>query len=395
MCEDTFSSSLPTRVIDVSYAPDKVRIVETDGASGRYITLSHCWGDPSLILTMLTVHNLEDYTIEGISLDELPPTFRDAIELTKSLGVTYLWIDSLCIIQADPSKDMESHTKVVREDWEQESASMCAVFAGSYLTLGASASTNCWGGLWAPATSGVELNGTMPDGTLYSLYGQDYYSHDVKFPLLSRGWVFQETLVSPRTLVFLGREVRWLCRQNLSCQCGQEVEYSSQKDRLDSWKIASTLFLKLPARDSSQEAGTQSKIFPLWTKWHRLVKFFTETNLSFVGDKLTAIEGLAEYFRHWRQGERYSAGIWSGSFTKDLLWRVLHYPLERLRVRPDTIKTKWSSEKWFFPTWSWASLHNKNPTGPPVPILYPKFGENPGDDYTFPLRTSTIRIPPS
>lgn len=42
--------------------------------------------------------------------------FRDAVELTRSLGVPYLWIDSLCIIQADPSKDIESHSNMVRED---------------------------------------------------------------------------------------------------------------------------------------------------------------------------------------------------------------------------------------------------------------------------------------
>ncbi|KAK3338060.1 hypothetical protein B0H65DRAFT_311822 [Neurospora tetraspora] len=89
-CEDTSLSSLPTRVVDVSYAPDKVRIMATNGASGRYITLSHCWGDPGLMNTKLTVHNLEEYMSEGISLDDFPPTFRDAIELTRSLGVPYL-----------------------------------------------------------------------------------------------------------------------------------------------------------------------------------------------------------------------------------------------------------------------------------------------------------------
>lgn len=163
-CGDTSSSSLPTRVVDVSYALDKVRIMPTSGASGRYITLSHCWCEPGLMNTKLTVHHLEEYTNEGISLDDLPLTFRDAVELTRSLGVPYLWIDSLCIIQTDLSKDMKNHSNMVREDWERESASMCAVFAGSHVTLGALTSTNCRGSLWDRAETIVELKGAMPDG---------------------------------------------------------------------------------------------------------------------------------------------------------------------------------------------------------------------------------------
>lgn len=141
--------------------------------------------------------------------------------------------------------------------------------------------------------------------------------------------------------------------------------------------LTSSTFVKLPARDTKHEAGTQSENLLLWAQlWHVLVSGYAcRTNLSCLGDRLTAIEGLAEYFRHWRQGERYFGGIWSGSFAKDLLWRTIPEFHERLRVRPDTIKTKWSSEKWLFPTWSWASLNNKNPMGPRMSILYAKFRE--------------------
>ena len=35
---------------------------------------------------------------DGIASRELPQTFTDAIEITRKLGVDYIWIDSLCII---------------------------------------------------------------------------------------------------------------------------------------------------------------------------------------------------------------------------------------------------------------------------------------------------------
>lgn len=54
-------------------------------------------------------------------------TFKDAIEVTRSLGVKYIWIDSLCIIQ-----DSES-------DWLRESSCMHNVYKYSYCTIAATA----------------------------------------------------------------------------------------------------------------------------------------------------------------------------------------------------------------------------------------------------------------
>jgi hypothetical protein len=47
---------------------------------------------------------------------DFPITFRDAFDLSNRLGISYLWIDSLCIIQDDD------------EDWQRESSSMGLVY---------------------------------------------------------------------------------------------------------------------------------------------------------------------------------------------------------------------------------------------------------------------------
>jgi len=92
---------LPTRVIDVGPS-DGSRSpflwVPQVGKMGKYITLSHCWGPLPHFTT--TSHNLAD-RLHGIRLADLPKTFRDAVAITRALGVRYLWIDSLCIIQDD------------------------------------------------------------------------------------------------------------------------------------------------------------------------------------------------------------------------------------------------------------------------------------------------------
>ncbi|KAK3169624.1 hypothetical protein OEA41_009008 [Lepraria neglecta] len=103
----------PTRLLDVGEigACDSVELVYTDGlpAAVPYAALSHCWGNyqhPRLVES-----NLESFR-EGIPTQDLSKTFRDAVEVTKRLGLRYLWIDSLCIAQDS------------QEDWRAEPAMM-------------------------------------------------------------------------------------------------------------------------------------------------------------------------------------------------------------------------------------------------------------------------------
>ena len=65
---------------------------------------------------------------DTIPLRHLPANFRDAISITQQLGIQYLWIDSLCIIQ--DSKD----------DWEAESKNMRYIYREVVVTIAASAS---------------------------------------------------------------------------------------------------------------------------------------------------------------------------------------------------------------------------------------------------------------
>lgn len=94
---------------------------------GAYITLSHCWVSYQPIKT--TKESLSKF-MAGIPLQSLAKTFLDAVLLTKALGIRYLWIDSLCILQ-----DIE-------EDWEEQSSQMATIYSNSYLTPAASHSAD-------------------------------------------------------------------------------------------------------------------------------------------------------------------------------------------------------------------------------------------------------------
>jgi hypothetical protein len=116
----------PSRLLDLHglEAQMPIRLIETvdRAAKGPYATLSHRWGDqcfPRLLGETLEIFKNE------IRPEILPPTWVDAISVTRALGLRYLWIDALCILQ-DSS-----------EDWEKEAALMHRTYSNSFCNIAA------------------------------------------------------------------------------------------------------------------------------------------------------------------------------------------------------------------------------------------------------------------
>ncbi|RSL79790.1 hypothetical protein CEP52_017481 [Fusarium oligoseptatum] len=119
---DRHMEGMPTRVIDVGTVDSpSLQLVETgDSIRGKYLALSHCWGKLEEDQKFVTSASNFDNRKEEIPFDKMPRTFQDAVRTNRALGIAYLWIDSLCIIQGDEA------------DWEAESAKMEEVFSSAY-----------------------------------------------------------------------------------------------------------------------------------------------------------------------------------------------------------------------------------------------------------------------
>jgi hypothetical protein len=96
-------STLPLRVIDVGPADGSInpRLLTTNAQRGKYATLSYRWGTS---VTMTTTYKTISSHQIGIEMASLPKTLRGAVHVTRKLGLRYLWVDSLCIIQ-DSAED--------------------------------------------------------------------------------------------------------------------------------------------------------------------------------------------------------------------------------------------------------------------------------------------------
>ena len=92
--------TMPTRLLNISQ--NEPYLEEGTIKSSKYTALSHRWGSKPGSTT--TLGNLN----RRISISHLPKTFLDAITVSKRLGIGYIWIDSLCIIQDSKKEYVKS-----------------------------------------------------------------------------------------------------------------------------------------------------------------------------------------------------------------------------------------------------------------------------------------------
>lgn len=314
--------------------------------------------------------------MKAIATEELSKTFQDAISITRELGIQYLWIDSLCIIQ-------DSH-----DDWKIESAQMYRVYSSSYCNLAASSARDgSQGMLWHRDYKALQpLKLSIFDRVCHiEPTVQSVFEANVEHgPLMNRAWVFQERMLSRRNLHFTTAGLLWECHttstfeQSLSIDRGPPkkpvplllpdyikdvVSYkdpNSAKLRLatstntpTSRPKYSTAELikgtgKLIVSASSGETRSQGlAIKQLHSMWDSLVNNYSTTKLTQQTDKLVALSGLAESWQKQLHDE-YFAGLWRTNMYQNLLWCVAILPeFDKQPQRPAT---------YVAPSWSWASI---------------------------------------
>jgi hypothetical protein len=136
---------------------------------------------------------------------QLPKTFRQAFKVTRDLGGRFIWIDSLCIIQDSV------------EDWRNESSLMTHIYSYGLCNIAASAAQDGSQGLFFERdpfpVKQVHFRPKHGAGTLLITNTKSWIENSRRAPLLKRGWVFQEQMLSPRTLHFYKKQIFWYCRK--------------------------------------------------------------------------------------------------------------------------------------------------------------------------------------
>ncbi|KAK1659931.1 heterokaryon incompatibility protein-domain-containing protein [Colletotrichum godetiae] len=337
---------LPTRLVDIGSKGEttwKLVITSDDldpsycQFSPRYLTLSYRWGiEPQKLL--LSTHNLE-LLCRGSPIVELPRTFQDLVVVAHHLGIRYLWIDSLCIIQN------------CRSDWEKEALTMRDVYANAACNIAASASSSPSGGLFRSRLArdirpGIVTSKLAPqESRKFYMFDKGYWDRHLQDGALhSRGWVFQERFLSPRQIYFTKSQVMWECLEEHRCEGfprGVPLHKSS--------KSIKRLLSSQEKDDKLKTNGLMS--FDALDLWIDIVTTYSQCQSTVIEDKLYALGGIAKLFRQVT-GDTYLAGLWRSRLLYQLDWYAW-MPKSRI------------TSKYRAPSWSWASIDGPvQPTSP-------------------------------
>lgn len=324
-CSKNIKVRLPSRVVLIEYDAIEraygTRLVETSRAVGRYCCLSHRWGKPGGSPMPQTTQENYAQHLERIPFRSLTETFIDAIIMAHRLGLKFIWIDSLCIIQGN------------RDDWAVESKRMGSYYSNAYVTISASWGDDPEDGCFSLAAQEymarkVEIR---DHGKEYSIYTRRTLDHGYYWPLLRRGWVFQERLLSPRIIHFGQEELVWECLSETTCECGQSDTLQAQLSN----KV-----------DYSHILHDNFDLKAFRNLWRHLVEQYTTLELTYISDRFPAIAGLAAEMGR-RRPSRYMYGLWEDSLIGDMLWTNWKGSGDHLPPRPLDMEA---------PTWSWASI---------------------------------------
>lgn len=318
----------PARLINIEKA-GKVFLWNVQGVMPSYTALSHCWGGSEESMTFST--NLKQHE-EDIPWQSLRKTFQNAIVLTRRLGIHYIWIDSLCIIQDSMNNS----------DWQIESAKMGAIYHNASLVILASWGINGESGLFNKRQSTFEVHGEF-NKQAYCVYTRPVLDHSFwglgstdsinkKNPLISRAWCFQERFLAVRSIQFMRDELVWECSEGSSCECGVLRSYKS---------MFTTLQRPFRSYDNGQ---TSDYNVVLRETWLEVVQQYSWKKLTKPSDILPALSGLAAQVAVYL-GDHYRAGLWETDIRsgRGLVW----YSRAARNTRPHPRRG---------PSWSWCSV---------------------------------------
>jgi hypothetical protein len=173
---------VPSRLLNVHEAGKVYLQTEFLHGPVQYVTLSHRWGNTGNEQLKLTSHNLLSLQ-HSIKVHSLSQSFQDAISITRRMGVSYLWIDSLCIMQGD------------KPDWQHEASRMGKVYSNGVLNISVHSDDPKQGcfRIWDPSrVKSFLLDSRSPQEPfqLRSMYSEDFWYDNVDFsPVNQRGWV--------------------------------------------------------------------------------------------------------------------------------------------------------------------------------------------------------------
>lgn len=317
----------PIRLLNTStlhlhtFAPDSMP---------RYFALSYVCGTEKYL--HLEEANFSEVANRGFRHDaNFHPSAADAIALMKAMKETYLWVDSLCIVE---DRDTDKLAQIYQMDSIYSNATLTIVAAG-----------DGQGGLPGLRKLRTEIS-IVQAGALMLIAdacasSESHWSDNTAWA--SRAWTLQEYVISHRKLIFTADQVYWWCQE---ASWRESIYLASHTHRyqttLPRFDMPLTDMHTLPMN------AFLTKSEPKYlSKFSEIVEQYSGRKLTVQGDRLYAFQGVLN-------------AIKAADPRKDHFWALTTWNFELELDWGDA--DNYSSEGEFspvaagmFPSWSWLS----------------------------------------
>ena len=346
-----------------------------------YVALSYTWGDRHRVKSTRGLPQADP--VGNLALGEMPKTILDAVEVTKRLGMSYLWVDRFCIDQTN----QKSRTKQISQ--------MDTICSGAELIVVAAAGDDDHYGLPGISCRPHRTQPTVMSGGIRIWCGTPRPEVSVKSSRwVSRAWTLQESLLSHRCLIFTEEQTIFECRSMVRAE-SIEVDLKLIQTREDrmwvdgvyekvccSWKDMD----KLPRDENC-------------SRYWRLVETYTSRDLTEDRDSFSAFAGISARFQKLPSPIFNIAGIpfpeprpledckdVEKALLSGMTWKHeyarRHYPadVEKQRIR----------RRHEFPSWSWTGWVG-DVEAPEAILIEPQTRISFAFESEDPLRISSLR----
>jgi len=122
---------MPSTVLEIMKEGENeysIRLHENTCQKEPYAALSYIWGKPQTYRLLMS--NIDEFK-NRINSKDLPLTIMDAVKCAHELGLRYLWVDGLCIIQDS------------QEDKAKEIGRKSSIYQNAHITISAAMAKSC------------------------------------------------------------------------------------------------------------------------------------------------------------------------------------------------------------------------------------------------------------
>ncbi|KAK8062837.1 hypothetical protein PG997_014934 [Apiospora hydei] len=333
LCETELESVHGLQVIDCTTFS-----IKSGGPGLAYVALSYVWEKSGGACGSIREEGGRKWLPEKLSA-----VIRDSIEVTKALGYRYLWVDKFCIDQNDPAT---KHDQIQHMD---------AIYQNSALTIISAAGIDETHGL--PGVSGTARRRQLiirAEGVTVIQALKDPQHSIASSHWSTRGWTFQEALLSRRRLVFTDDQMYFECN-TMNCfesfYMPLDILHTKNKSKTYEF-LRSGMFSRNRKQKFGKIVRGRLSLYNFFCRYLSNVEDYSARRLGYDEDSLNAFRGVLARFSK----ERHTFGH---------VWGIAYPDLSPRGICCFVYALAWSHaaslerprRRSMFPSWTWIGWH--------------------------------------